>query len=97
MTSGEPHRLAGTPPQQAEAPVQTWPDGQAPASAKQLWRQTGASCEPYTHCVGTLHDRSLDPWRWDGELLEPLPHPASRTPMQTAPLNTSQYLFIRIP
>lgn len=46
VTSGELHSLAGAlPPQQAEAPVQTWPDGHAPASTKQLWRQTAAPCE----------------------------------------------------
>src|SRR5262245_30113480 len=46
MTRGELHVLAGTPPQQAEAPVQTRPGGHALGSAKQLWWQTSASSEP---------------------------------------------------
>src|ERR1700754_3494111 len=97
MTSGGPHWMAGKPRQQAEAPVHICPDGQAPASTKQLWRQTGSARDPYTHRVGSLHARALDPSRWDGGLWEPLPQPASRTPIQTAPIiSTSEDLFMRI-
>jgi hypothetical protein len=95
MTSGEPQTLAGTPPQHAGAPVQTWPVGHAPASAKQLCRQTAMSCELYTHCVGSLHDRPPGSRRWDGVASEPLLQPVSNTPIQTLPtISTRQKRFM---
>ena len=81
MVRGDEHSpTVVPPPQQTDAPVQIWPDGQeGSASLKRLWRQTSAPCVAQTHACDSLHD---------GSLLEP--HAATRAPTVRRSQRTSR-------